>query len=92
MDKDVFRDAIATHLKIVRELAGISPEEASLRLEGNPSPSYIRRLEKGEHSPTIEALAQLCEAYGTTLEKFFTSLPAMNDDAADQPRKKTGTR
>jgi transcriptional regulator with XRE-family HTH domain len=68
------RDALANHLRIARELAGLSPEEASERGGGEPSASYIRRLEKGANAPTVEAVAQLCAAYGTTLAKFFGSL------------------
>jgi transcriptional regulator with XRE-family HTH domain len=75
MVKTSFRESIAERLKTMRELAGLSPEQVSARAGGEVSPSYLRRLEKGENSPTIEMLAELCAACGTNLAKFFASLP-----------------
>jgi transcriptional regulator with XRE-family HTH domain len=78
MDTDKIRESVAEHLKIVRNLKGMSPEEAADRAQRSSgkklSGSYIRRLEKAGNSPTVETLAVLCDAYNTTLEQFFASL------------------
>lgn len=74
IELDRLAPAVAQNLKVARELCGLSPEEAAART-GEVSASYIRRLERGEHSPTIDMLGKLCNAYGTTLAKFFASLP-----------------
>lgn len=66
------RQKVATHLRVVRELKGFSPQQAAQRIK--TSDSYIYRLEKGLNSPTIDKLAALCAGYGITLAKFFGSM------------------
>lgn len=65
---------MANHLRIVRELAGLSPEQTALKSGGKLSASYVRRLEKGKNSPTIEALVHFCKACGIDVAKFFSSM------------------
>lgn len=66
--------AVAERLRLARELKGMTPEEAAKASGGRISSSYIRKLERAEYSPTVEAVAALCYAYGTTLSKFFSSI------------------
>jgi transcriptional regulator with XRE-family HTH domain len=76
MDEQILRSTIAERLQVMRDLAGLSPEEITAKTGNKISPSYIRRLEKGENSPTVEAVAFICAACRTTLAKFFSSFPA----------------
>lgn len=66
------RSKVANHLRVVREIAGLSPRQAAARIKANDS--YIYRLEKGLNSPTVDKLAVLCEGYGIDLARFFTSM------------------
>ncbi len=65
------RDHVAGRLRELRKQQGITPEQASARVGCIPSSSYIRRVEKGLSLPSLEALAGMCTAYGTRLDRFF---------------------
>lgn len=80
------RNAVANHLRVVRNIAGVSPRQAAKRIKA--SDSYIYRLEKGLNSPTVDKLAVLCEGYGITLLKFFTSM-GTNGGNGGNGKKKT---
>lgn len=70
------RQTVAQHLRIVRELAGLTPNQAAKRIQTGSS--YIYRLEKGLNSPTVDKLSALCKAYGINLAKFFASMRTGN--------------
>lgn len=66
-------EAVGQLLATARSLKRISPEAAA-EAAGCVSASYIRRIEKGLNSPSVEIIDALCRVYGTTLAKFFTAL------------------
>jgi len=87
MQTTPFNDASVEHLKLavareLRILRGHSKFESpeSVGTVANVSPAYIRRIEQEQNLPSIDVLARLCNAYGTTLAKFFTRLE-QDDDA-----------
>lgn len=75
---------LAERLRIARQLAGLTPEAAAEASGNRISASYIRQLERGSYSPTVEAVAALCLAYKTTLEKLLASLGS--EDAGKRKR------
>ncbi len=77
---EITRDAIATHLRMFRHLCGLSPEQAAARTK-SVSSSYVRRLEKGLNSPTLDTLVELLAAYDTTPAKFFSSMAISNGNS-----------
>lgn len=68
----------------------MSPEEVSAKVDrmgGQVSPSYIRRVEKAEHSPTIETLDVILRALSSNLGLFFEyQIEAAADLAAHDRR------
>lgn len=64
---------VATNIRMIRELHGLTQEELGKRL--GRSKSTISRLESGTHSPTVENLDEVAAALGTQPAIFMTDDP-----------------
>ncbi len=52
----------------------MSPEDVQAKSGGAISSSYVRRVEKGIHVPTVETLSSLLEALDSNLGLFFEDM------------------
>jgi transcriptional regulator with XRE-family HTH domain len=84
-DPGLFTIEVGEKLRKLREeVRRLSPEELAAKvreMDGQVSPSYIRRIEKGEHSPTVEMLDMLLRALNSNMGLFFEY---QIDQSADQ--------
>jgi transcriptional regulator with XRE-family HTH domain len=78
--------AMGKKLKQLREdVRHMSPEDVERLSKNAVSASYIRRLEKGLNSPTVETLAAILETLGSNLGLFFEDMVQMSPiDAQDR--------
>ncbi len=74
MDQEAERlhQAIGQRLRELRhEEAGLSQEKLAARAGFHRT--YVGKLERGETATTVDSLAALCSAMGTTVSVFFES-------------------
>lgn len=64
------RQQVGQRLREVREVLGISQDEAGHR--AGISGKYVGRLERGEVAPTVETLDRLCKALHTNIPDLLT--------------------
>lgn len=85
-DRLALRAVLAERLKFARSMAkDPSPEDVEDMTDGNVSASYLRRIEGGLNTPSLEVIWALSQAYGSTLAAFFSGI----DDALNARRQKT---
>lgn len=60
---------IAGRIRTLREAAGLSTNKLSDM--AGLSQSYVRKLENNESNPTIDSLAQLCDALNISIADFL---------------------
>lgn len=65
----------------------MSPEELAAQVGEGASPSYIRRIEKGENGPTVEMLDRLLRALGVNIGAFFEPLIEESGDVDAMDRR-----
>lgn len=71
---ELLKEIVADRLKFLRK--GVSQEQVAAHTGGLVSGAYIRRVEKGRHTPSLTTIAILCHAYGWTLSQFFNDIDA----------------
>ncbi len=64
------RKQIGERLRVLRDKAGISSQEA-LAHKARVHRTYVGRLERGESGVTVEALAAILAALDVSLREFF---------------------
>lgn len=69
LDKKKFGATIGNHLRKVREKAGISQENLSLK--AGYYRTYVGKIEQGNYSPSMHTIWRLAGALGYSLEDFF---------------------
>jgi transcriptional regulator with XRE-family HTH domain len=83
-----FNLAVGERLKHLREdVRKLSPEDVEERAAGAVSASYIRRVEKGESSPTVDKLDTILRALDSSLGLFFEYQIDASTDANSQDRR-----
>jgi len=63
-----------------------SPEDIAAATNGAVSASYIRRIEKGTNSPTIDVLDAILRAMGSNLGLFFEHMIVESDNVASKTK------
>ena len=61
--------SVGRRLRALREQQGLSQEK--LAAKAGFHRTYVGKLERGETATTVDSLAALCSALGTTLADFF---------------------
>lgn len=64
------RSEVAKRIRNLRIAKGLTQNKLATR--AGVSPTYIYQLERGEKSPTIEYLDNICWGLDITLQEFFT--------------------
>ena len=72
---DPYSVATAKRLRAVREEAGLTQHE--LAREAGLNINGVSRIENLERSPTVQQMARLCAALGTSMAAFFRGVDAM---------------
>lgn len=86
-----FMSKLGERLKHLREnVRHLSPEELETRVAaggGKVSASYIRRIEKGINTPTIEMLSDILKAMDSNLGLFFEYMIQESNDRDKQDQR-----
>lgn len=60
---------LGKNVRRCRHAAGLSQEEVGLRI--GLGQGYISHIESGQHNPTLETIAELASALGTSIDNLF---------------------
>jgi transcriptional regulator with XRE-family HTH domain len=70
------------HVRAVRLAHGI-PSAALLARRSGLDPSAVRKLERGDYSPSLETISKLCAGLGISLSGLFADFDGAPDEARD---------
>ena len=60
---------LGENVRRCRNAVGLSQEQLALRI--GLGQGYISQIESGQHNPTLETIAELASALGTSVENLF---------------------
>jgi len=66
---------LAGQVKKLRKSLGLTQREFARRIPGQPDPTYIGKIERGDQNPSIKLLRRMATAYGVPLGYFFLEGP-----------------